>query len=898
MIKRLLDGARGGEGGVLVLRGEAGIGKSALLDEAAHRADAMLVLRATGVDAESDVAFAGLYGLVRPVVDKLDQLVPTQSQVLAGALGLGPSRDPDRFLVSAAVLGLLAAAAEDRPILCLVDDAQWLDRPSADALVFAARRLRAERLAMLFAAREGEVRRFAPAALPELVLSGVGEGFASLILDRHERQAVSSVRRRLLAEAAGNPLALLELPVGLTDAQLAGLEPLPEAIPLTPRIRAVFRQQIERLPDATRTALLIAAVDNTGDAATILRAIAELQLSADALDPAESAGLIRTVGGAINFRHPLVRSALYEGAPLSQRQRVHAVLANVLSGDEHADRRVWHQAMGTLVRDEEVAAALEASARRALRRAGHASAVTAFERAADLTVDGSRLAPRLAAAAQAAWDAGQPDRSRELIGRALPLGDRELCAGLLHLRGVIELRCGSLRDAVAILIEGARSSADPSLALEMLHEAAEAATDMGDRSRVKELVALAQDLPAVSTRDQFSRAVLIGFATLFAGDYELARSLFDDALTMARDLDDDPRAQIWAANAASSGFDLGAGLPFATRAVDLARRQGLLSLLPTALAHQAMELLWNSSFDLAYAAAEEGYLLSLDIGHGSGWHLAQMACVEAIWGRETDAREHAEQVLALARGTGGTVLTTSTRAALGLLELTVGRPDEAATILLEITKAERPDTHPAIAMASVPNAIEAVVRAGRPIELLDESLSRFRSWVVRAPTDARRSVLARCEALLGQGPPGEAFAEAIELSGALAPFQRARSELLYGEWLRRERKRAESRVHLRAAAELFHSLGAVLWEERAEAELRATGETARKREPSTLDQLTSQELQIAGLVAEGLTNREIAAQLFLSPRTVEYHLRKVFTKLGVASRTELIRHGRARGSLF
>jgi DNA-binding CsgD family transcriptional regulator len=684
-------------------------------------------------------------------------------------------------------------------------------------------------------------------------------------------------------------LALLELPAALTKAQLVGQEPLPDAIPLTSRLQALFGRRIDQLQFETQAALLIAAADNTGELAAVAGAAAELELSADALDPAETSGLIRATGGVIKFRHPLVRSALYERASLSQRQRVHSALASALSGDQHADRRVWHQAMAAVGGDEEVAAALEASARRAQLRAGHASAASAYVRAAELTVDESRLVPRLTAAAEAAWDAGQADRARALIVRALPIAEGMLRARLLHLRGVIESRGGNMRDAVSTLIEGADASSNPSLTLEMLLETADAAVEMGDRARVAELGARASKLPTRTARDQFSREVLIGFAELFAGEYERARARFDDALRLAGELDD-ALVQVWAAWAASLGLGLGAGLPFATRAVELARRQGLLSMLPIALDQQAAELFRNSNFDLAYAAAEEGYRLSLDLGQGLGWHLMTMARVEAIWGREAEAREHAEQVLSLAQRGGDTGLATTARATLGLVELTIGRPEAAANSLLELA-AELPDTVPIIVPTVIPDTVEAVVRAGLASELVDEPLAAFRAWVLQAPSDARRAQLALCEALAGHRPAEEAFTEAIALSGALPPFQRARGELIYGEWLRRERRRADARVHLRAAIELFRTVGATPWERRAEAELRATGETARKRDPSTLDQLTPQELQVARLAAEGMTNPQIGAQLFLSPRTVEYHLRKVFSKLGIASRNELIRHG-------
>jgi predicted ATPase len=377
-VDRLLDDARAGVGGSLVVRGEPGIGKSALLDYARRRAAPMEVLSATGVEAESGLAFAGLHELLRPVLGSLGELPDIQSQALAGALGLAAATHADRLLISAAVLGLLAAAADDRPTLCVVDDAQWVDRPSAEALVFAARRLRAERLAIVFGAREGEVARFEAAGVAELMLTGLAAEPAAAVLAGPARQAPPGVRERLLAEAAGNPLALIELAGGLSQEQLAGLVPLPEAMPLTPRLEGVFRQRIGQLPATAQEALLLAAADNTGDAPAVLRAAASLQLPVDALDLAQQAGLIRVTGATIIFRHPLVRSALYQAATLSQRQRVHAALAGALAGEENTDRRVWHQAMATLTGDEEVAAALEASARRAQLRAGHASAATAF----------------------------------------------------------------------------------------------------------------------------------------------------------------------------------------------------------------------------------------------------------------------------------------------------------------------------------------------------------------------------------------------------------------------------------------------------------------------------------------------------------------------------------------
>jgi DNA-binding CsgD family transcriptional regulator len=886
-IDALLEGARADAAGALVVRGEAGIGKSALLDYARQHAPPMIVLSASGVEAESDLAFAGLHELLRPVLSYLDDLPGTQAQALAGALGLAPSSQPDRLLISAAVLGLLAAAAEAHPVLCVVDDAQWIDRPSADAMVFTARRLRAERLVILFGAREGEASRFEAADLAEITLTGLDRRSAAAILAGSAQDAAPLVRDRLLAEAAGNPLALLELAVGLPADQLDGRVPLPDAIPLTPRLEGAFRRRTGQLPAAAQTALLIAAADNTGNAVTVLRAAAGLGLPADALDPAQAAALIQVTGARIAFRHPLVRSSLYQAATLSQRQRVHAALAAALTGEEDTDRRVWHQALATLTGDEEVAAALETSARRAQLRAGHASAATAFLRAAELSTDEARRVRRIAAAAHATWDAGQPGRSREIIEQVLPLATGPTRAQLLHLIGVIQARAGSLQEACTRLLQGAEASTDPPLKLEMLMEAAEAASFSGDPDRAIELAARAAPIPATSERDKLIVALLRGFTKALAGDYEQSQALLNEALELADALDE-PNALVWASYAASDSRRPGAGLTYASRAVDLARRQGLLGQLPRALARQAAEFLTMSQFDSAYAAAQEGYRLSLEVGYGHGFHLANMAAVEAVWGREQDARRHAEQALTL--GQGNAYLATIAEEALGFTDLSLGRTAQAADRLLALTAPGRPDVNWLIALQAMPDAVEAGIRAGRPEEAA-QRLETIRAVVAAAPTQARQALLARCEGLLGERDADEAFREAIGYAPALPPLQRARTDLLYGEWLRRERRRAEARVHLHAALAVFRGLGAVPWAERAEAELRATGETVRKRDPSAVEQLTPQELQIAGLVSQGLTNRDIAAQLYLSPRTIDYHLRKVFTKLGITSRAELIRDG-------
>ena len=423
MIDGLLEAAAAGDSGSLVLRGEAGIGKSALLGYAAERATGMQVLRVTGMEDESDLAFSGLHGLLWPVVGHLNELPAPQREALAAALGLGPPEGSERFLISAGVLSLLAAAAEERPVVCLIDDAQWLDVPSADALMFTARRLAAEGVVLLFAVREDDRGRLETPG-EEIVLDPLDREQAVALLTYVGREVASSVRERLLGEAAGNPLALLELPSGLSDEQLAGHKGLPDAIPLTARLQAAFQRRVQAMPADTRAALLLAAADGSGELQVLFQAVGELGLSGDALDPAEQGGLVVIVAERLSFRHPLVRSAVYESATFNDRRRAHAALAAACSAETQTDRRVWHQAIATLTADEEIAGELEASADRSRARGGHASATTAYERAAKLSITESARARRLTAAAGAAFIAGQIERASSLVDRSLPTADR------------------------------------------------------------------------------------------------------------------------------------------------------------------------------------------------------------------------------------------------------------------------------------------------------------------------------------------------------------------------------------------------------------------------------------------------------------------------------------------
>jgi DNA-binding CsgD family transcriptional regulator/tetratricopeptide (TPR) repeat protein len=887
-IDRVLDGARRGVSGALVLRGEAGMGKSALVGyaAAAARAAGMMVLGVTGVEWESDLAFAGLHGLLWPVIDELGCVPEPQREPLAAALGLAPGEGRDRFLVSAGALSLLAGAAESRPILCVIDDAQWLDVSSAHSLTFVARRLFAEQVAIVFGAREGESRQFDTPGLPELAVTGLDRASASLLLDYSAPRAAPSVRERLLDEAAGNPLALLELPVALSDQQLTGEAPLPGALPMTARLRASFSQRIERLPAATREALLIAAAEEAGELAVTLRAVGELELPEDALDPAEEIGLVRTDGAIVSFRHPLVRSVVYESATLGQRQRTHAALAAALDGAGSAERAVWHRAMGAVAENEEVAAALEASAQRSELRGGHASAASAFERAAALSKTSSQRARRLSAAAQAAWTAGQGDRAAELIRRALPIADRPQRAWLLLMRGIIEGQSGWLLDGVATMHQGIAESEDPSVTLQLLREGFAMASQAHAIEEATDFASRAADVTPADEIDSFTKGSLIASAAELACDYERSRALSAEQAERANGMDV-PVCLIWASLAAARVGMRREALHHANRAVSYAREQGAMTTLPFCLQVQAAALIGESRLELAYASADEGWRLALDTGQlwAASWNLMRLVQVDALRGDEEIAHAHAAELGALVARSGAAAIGQHAKRSLALLDMCLGRPAAALERLLPMISTAQPGSHPMF-LYGLPDTVETAARADRLGEVSVHA-DRYREWVEQYGSPEALALLARCRGLIDESGAEEHFARAIELAPALSQFDAARTELLYGEWLRRRRRRIDARRHLRSSLECFGRLGMAPWEARARSELRASGETARRRDPSTLDQLTPQELQIARLVAGGKTNPEVAAQLFLSPRTIDYHLRKVYSKLDIASRGEL-----------
>jgi DNA-binding CsgD family transcriptional regulator len=889
----LLEGVRASKGGVLVLRGDPGVGKSALLADLVARAGEMQVVRSTGVESESELAFAGVHQLVWPLLEKLDEIPAPQAGALRGALGLDAPAGEDRFLIGVAVLSLLAVAADVSPLLCLVDDAHWLDEASEDALTFAARRLHAEPIAMIFAAREGERRNFEGAGLPELHVSGLDPAAAgALLADRAGVLLSHEVREQLVASANGNPLALLELPAALSEDQLAGRAPLRERVPVTHTIEAVFLRQARELPPAAQQMILLAAADDTTDAAVVLRAATMLGLDAGDLDTVERTGLLRVAEGEIRFRHPLVRSAVYEGATFGERQLVHRALADALEEERFADRRVWHRAAATLGPDDELADELDRSAAAAFRRGGHVAAAAALERAAAFTGEEGERARRLAAAAAAAWLGGRVESALALIESAGRLASDPATRGdLEHLRAQIELQRGSPARAHEILMAAAAEivSSDPARAGAMLVQAGEAANYAGDLPGEIEAGRAAGRLRAEFGLQQLEVTMMAGVAKLLEGEVGEAASVLAEAISQVES-SQNPRRFSWAGSSSYYLGDIAAARTFFDRFVEDARAQGAISLLAVALALRAYGEVVEGRFASAVVSASEGFRLASETGqqNTAAFHQAILAWAAARFGKEEDCRAGVAEVFGVARERGLGIHTGIGLLALGELELASGRPSESLSHLEAIWEAGPGSGSVSVKLIGVPDLVEAASRVGT-LERAHEAFSFYENWVTSTGSRFELPVLCRCRGLLSpDSSAGDHFREALRLHAhGERPFERARTELVYGEMLRRGRHPKEAREHLRIALELFEQLGATAWTERARTELRGSGETARKRDPSTVDQLTPQELQIARIVAGGASNKEAAAQLFLSPRTIEFHLRHVFAKLGITSRAQL-----------
>ncbi|WP_443112156.1 helix-turn-helix transcriptional regulator [Actinomadura monticuli] len=898
----LLEAVRSGESRALAIRGEAGAGKTALLEYLADRAPGFRIVRVTGVQPEMELAFAGLHQLCAPMADRFRRLPAPQGEALRAALGLSAGRTPDRFLVGLAVLGLLSDAAREQPLLCVVDDAHWLDRASVQALAFTARRLLAESVAIVFAVREpGGIRELT--GLPELKVAGLPDDEARALL----RSVVAGpwderVLERVVAEAHGNPLALLELPKEATPAELASGFGVPGAGALAGRVQEIYERRVAGLPPPTRRLLLAAAAEPGGEPVLLWRAADRLGIGIEAATPAVAAGLVE-IGDRVRFHHPLVRSAVYWAATPEERRGTHRVLADVTDADADPDRRAWHAAQGARTPDEDVAAGLERSAGRAGARGGLAAAAAFLSRAVELTPDPVRRQERALAAAWSAHRAGAPEAALRLlsVAEAGPL-DRRPRGEVDLLRAEIAFAVDRGRDAPGLLLSAAARLAphDAPLARDTCLEAISAALFAGplaDGAGQRETAEAARSAPPPPDPPRPADLLLDGLAARIGEGLAAAAPALRSALAAFRGpglSGEDGLRRLWLAGVTAAAlWDHETWRLLADRHVRLARESGQTAALPLALTqHIAVDVFAG---DLAGAAGlvEEVTTVSEATGipdppYGgllvAAWQGRAAALSELLRTAEAEARRRGEG--------GGPVVGAWAKA---LLCNGLGRYRDALDAVPEAA-ADRP-----AALGSEPWAlveyIEAAARGGGSGDGA-VALRRLGEATVPAGTDWALGVHARCRALLSEDTAAEdLYREAIDRLGrAGVRGELARAHLLYGEWLRRRRRQRAAREQLRTAHESFDAMGMEAFAGRAAHELAATGEHVRRKSAESAGELTPQEAQIVRLVREGLTNPEIGARLFISPRTVEWHLRKTFGKLGITSRKQLQRTPSAGGA--
>jgi DNA-binding CsgD family transcriptional regulator len=890
VLGRLVAGVGGGRGGVLVVHGEAGVGKTALLEYAAEAGREFRIARTFGVEAEMELPYAAVQQLCSPFFEFMEHLPKPQHEALGVAFGLTTGPAPNRFLVGLAVLGLLAEAAEEQPLVCVVDDAQWLDSASARALAFVARRLLAEKIALVFATRElGD----ALAGLPELHVEPLGRRDARALLESVLPAPLDErVLERIVAETHGNPLAMLELPRGLSPTQLAGGFGLPQAVPVSASIEETFMRRLAALPLQARRLLLVAAADPVGDPALVWRAAEPLGIPEAAAHTVESEELL-VLSPRVVFRHPLVRSAVYGAAGPDERREVHRALAEATDPEIDPDRRAWHRAHATATPDEEVAAELERSAARAQARGGFAAAAAFLERAVALTPEPSRRAQRALAAAQTKFQAGALDDALGFLETAesgTAVDDRVRAhVNLLRAQIAFVSRRGS--DATPLLLAAAREleAVDPSLARATYLEALSAATFAGRLAHGGGAVKVSEAALAGPPMPQApgpSDLLLRGLAVQFTEGYARGAPLLKEALSaFQREAVLSPKEAHWlwfASWIALYTWDDASWTVLSTRQLELVRQTGALSALPFVLTNRSCVYAFMG--ELRTAALLEEELRAATEATGIATVPYGRLALAALRGREDEFSELIRTTVGEAEARGEGLALTVTEFLSGTLYNGLGRYEDA---LAAVAPAERLSTE-GPAVWTLTELIEAAVRLGQP-ERARHAFERVQETTRAAGTDWAVGIEARSLALLSEGDDAEElYKEAIaRLRRTSIRVQLARTHLLYGEWLRRERRRLDAREQLRTAHQLFRDFGVEAFAERARLELQATGERARKRTVDTLDQLTPQETQIARLAAEGHTNREIAARLFISASTVEYHLRKAFRKLDVKSRTQL-----------
>jgi DNA-binding CsgD family transcriptional regulator len=889
-IRELIANARTGRSSMLVLAGEAGSGKTALLEHVAAEAKDFRVLRCTGVESEAELPFAALHLLLLDCLDRLDSLPAPQASALRAAFGLAAAPGVDRFLTGLATLTLLSEAGGDRPLLCLIDDAHWLDRASLDALQFAGRRLGAEGVVLLLAVRDGSTDL---EGLRVLSLSGLGESAAGALLADQAVDLAPDLRARLIEEARGNPLALIELAAAARSGDRIYGGPLTVATGLSSAARRVldaFGSQVDRLPEATRLALLVAAAEDTGELGVVLAAAQRIGPGLNDFEPAERVRLVLLDEDVVRFRHPLIRSAVYGRAPAADRITIHNALADVLP---ESDRRAWHLAAAAVGFDDRAANAMEEAALRADARGGYAASAAAHERAARLTSDPLVRGARLAAAAMSARDSGQLDRAAKLARDAAALTeDPRALAKLAWVRARLEFERGTPRHASEMVLAGAETvyDSDREEAARMLIEVvrmayfADEAPELGRAVELIDALSLPDDHPL---RPMLTASSIL--ARLQSGEPEdevpqlppAVRAIHPELLGMTIG-----NLAIHSAFLSMVIGDADEAWAQTERMLIEARERGLIGGLPHILLQHSQAALVSGRLREALRTANEGVQIAEDTGqlHSAANLRGLLARITAMTGDEDTCVALAGEAIhrGVERHSSSVGLAVL---ALAVLDLGFGRYAAALERLASLPPRLR--RHPTFAYLSPPEWAEAAARSGQP-ERAAETMSTYAQWATHRDNPVVQAHLHRCHALLAPDDQAEAhYQAAIRLYDINRPMARARSELLYGEWLRRMRRRSESREPLRGALRVFERIGARSWAERARTELRATGESvAAAAEPGSA-QLTPQELQVVRLAAAGLSNRDIGAQLFISPRTAGYHLYKAFPKLRVATRHEL-----------
>lgn len=895
-LDQLVVTVRAGKSGALLVHGEPGIGKTALLEYLARRTSGCRVLRTAGIQSEMEVAFAGLHQLCAPLLGRLDHLPAPQAEALRTALGVSSGSPPDQFLIGLAVLSLLSDAAEERPLLCLIDDQQWLDRASAQILAFVARRLGAEGVGMVFATR---VPGTELAGLPELVVGSLSEADARALLDSTLLGSLDArVRDQIVAESRGNPLALVELPRGLTAAELAGGFRLPPAAPLASAVEESFRRRYAALPAGTRLLLLLAAADPTGDPSLVWRAARQLDISAVATADVADTGLAE-IGTRVRFRHPLARSATYWSVPASERQAVHRALADATDRAVDSDRWVWHLAESTPGPDEDTAAELERCAGAALARGGLAAAAAFLERAAILTLDPARRAGRSLAAALNKFQAGAFDAATDLltIAEGGPLDELQR-ARVDLVRAQLAFATSRGGEAPRLLLMAAKrfEPIDAGLAretyLDAINAAAFAGRLAGPGGGVIQVARAAAAAPRPAHSLRPPDILLDGLAANFVDGYAAAVPTLQTALTeFGNGMSADEELRwMWLINlAALHLWDDEHWDPLSTRYLELAHRAGALTELPLALSTRAMMLLFAGELTAASALIDE----QSTITEATGSNLAPYAAMRlaALRGREGETSALIETTEREVPQRGEGIGVACAEWARAVLHNGFGNYSEAmAAAQLALYHQEYPDVrYPGIANWAASELIEAAVRSGE-IETAVAATGWIAEMTGASRTDWALGVEMRSRALLAQGEDAEHCYQAAitHFSRSRVRTELARAHLIYGEWLRRERRRLDARQQLRTAHQMLEEMGMAAFADRARRELVATGETARKRTAvASIMELTAQEAQVARLAREGLSNPEIGTRLFISAKTVQYHLRKVFAKLGVNSRSQL-----------